>query len=100
VTDSEDRRRAYLRSWLLIGAGWLSTNVGYAIADLPVRLLLKEQLHLGADTVAAYFAIAQFTNYIKPIAGVLTIAWTRCRVPSKKPRRPPPVSGVRAVLST
>ena len=58
---------------LLIGAGWLGTNLGYSIADLPLRFLLKDQLHLQATGVAAFFAIAHFTNYIKPLAGILTV---------------------------
>src|SRR5205814_625363 len=59
---------------LLVGAGWLSTNLGYSIADLPLKFLLKDQLLLTPAAVSAFFAISQFTNYIKPLAGILTDA--------------------------
>ncbi len=56
---------------ILMGLGWLGTNLGIAIADLPMKFLLKDQLHCTAPTVSAFFAIGAFTNYIKPLAGVL-----------------------------
>lgn len=57
---------------LLVGAGWLFTNLGYSIADLPLKFLLKDGLGLQVAAVSAFFAISQFTNYIKPLAGILT----------------------------
>jgi len=62
----------YRRFWLLLGAGWLLPILGYNIADLPMRFFLKEQMGLDAQAAAAFFAITQFTNYIKPAAGVVT----------------------------
>ncbi len=56
---------------LLMGLGWLGTNLGIAIADLPMRFLLKDQLHCTAVAVSAFFALGAFTNYIKPLAGLL-----------------------------
>lgn len=56
----------------LIALGWLGTNLGLAIGELPLKFLLKDQLHQTAAGVAAFFAIGQFSNYIKPVAGVLT----------------------------
>jgi predicted MFS family arabinose efflux permease len=68
-------RATALRSFmLLIGAGWLGTNLAYAIVDLPLNYLLKDGLRLGPEAVAGFFFIGQFTNYIKPLAGVLTDA--------------------------
>jgi predicted MFS family arabinose efflux permease len=64
----------YRRFWFLIGAGWLGTNLGYAMYDLPLRFLLKDQLKLEAAAVAAFFAIGHFTNYVKPLAGIFTDA--------------------------
>ena len=54
--------------------GWLFTVLGYQIADLPLRFLLKDNLRLGAESVALFFAIGHFSNYVKPLAGVLTDA--------------------------
>src|SRR5919199_488911 len=67
-------RDAYWRFWWLIGAGWLGTNLGYSIYDLPLRFLLKNQLLLDAGAVSLFFAIGHFTNYVKPLAGIFTDA--------------------------
>ncbi len=67
-----DQRREYRAFWLLLGAGWLGTNLGYYLAELPIQFVLKEELHLSADVLAGSMAMAHFTNYIKPLAGVLT----------------------------
>jgi predicted MFS family arabinose efflux permease len=71
---ADARARAFRAFALLIGAGWLGTNLGYSIADLPLRFVLMDQLKLDAAAVSAFFAISQFTNYIKPLAGILTDA--------------------------
>src|SRR5205807_9166707 len=65
-------RRDFRGFWFLIGAGWLSTNVGYALSEIPMRTVLMERMHLGSASAAAFFALTQCTNYIKPIAGVFT----------------------------
>src|SRR5436309_15777240 len=67
-------RSAFGAFWLLIGAGWLGTNLGYSIADLPLKFVLMEQVRLDAAAVSFFFAATQFTNYIKPLAGILTDA--------------------------
>lgn len=72
ATDAESAPSRVARMALLISLGWLGTNVGLAVADLPLKFLLKDDLHLGADKVALFFALGNFTNYIKPIAGVLS----------------------------
>src|SRR5262245_4679532 len=59
---------------LLIGAGWLGTNLGYAISDLPLKFVLLEQLGLSATAVAAFMSLTPSTNYIKAFAGILTDA--------------------------
>lgn len=56
---------------LLMWLGWLGTNLGIAVADLPLKFLLKDKLHCTAAAVSAFFALGAFTNYIKPLAGVL-----------------------------
>lgn len=69
-TDISDRR-AFERLALLISMGWLGTNLGLAIANLPLKFLLKDQLGMSAPAVASFFAIGEFSNYMKPVAGLL-----------------------------
>ena len=57
---------------MLLAVGWLGTNLALSIFDLPMKFLLKDQLHLTPPMVAAFFALGNFTNYIKPLAGILT----------------------------
>ncbi len=57
---------------LLLAFGWLGTNIAYAVADLPFKFLLKDELHLTAPQISGFMALAIFTNYIKPLAGILT----------------------------
>jgi predicted MFS family arabinose efflux permease len=64
----------YWQVWWLLGFGWLGANLGYAIYDLPLKFLLKNQLHLGADALALFFAIGKLSNYVKPVVGIFTDA--------------------------
>jgi Na+/melibiose symporter-like transporter len=57
---------------LLISLGWLGTNLGLAITELPLTYLLKDDMRLSAGAVATFFAIGNFSNYIKVFAGILT----------------------------
>lgn len=57
---------------ILLAVGWLGTNLAYAIADLPFRYLLKDQLHLTAPEISAFMFWGFFPNYVKPLAGILT----------------------------
>ena len=66
-----DVSRAFPRLAFLLSLGWLGTNLGIAVAKLPLTFLLKDGLHLAAPIVAGFFAIGEFTNYIKPVAGLL-----------------------------
>jgi hypothetical protein len=66
TTEPEASRLASFA--LLIALGWLGTNLGLAIGELPLKFLLKDQLHQTAAGVAAFFAIGQFSNYINPVA--------------------------------
>ena len=67
---------ARLRSALfLVGAGYLFlTLCDYreGIANLALRYLLKDELHLTAAQLAAFFAITKLAWYCKPFAGLLT----------------------------
>src|SRR5438445_13026059 len=67
---SETRARRFRAFWFLIGAGWLSTNVGYSITDLPMKFALKDGMHQSAQAVSFFFFVTQATNYIKPLAGI------------------------------
>lgn len=64
-----------LRSALmLVGAGYLFlTLCDYreGIANLALRFLLKDQLHLTATQLAGFFAITKLAWYCKPLAGLL-----------------------------
>ena len=44
------------------------------LAKIPLRSYLKNQLHLDAKTMAAFFAIVGFAWYLKPIAGIIADA--------------------------
>jgi predicted MFS family arabinose efflux permease len=57
---------------LLLAVGWGLTNIAYAIYDLPLRFVLKDELHLDAQAISAFFALGLFSNYVKPLAGILT----------------------------
>lgn len=56
---------------LLLALCWALTNIAYAIYDLPLKFVLKDELHLNAQQISAFFALGVFTNYIKPLAGIL-----------------------------
>jgi predicted MFS family arabinose efflux permease len=62
----------YRRLFTLLGLGWSLTNIGYAVFGLPWRFLLKDGLHLNAEALSRFMGIGHFTNYIKPVAGILT----------------------------
>ena len=63
---------AFPRLALLISLGWLGTNLGLNIGEFTLKFLLKDGLKLSAAALAGFFVIGQFTNYIKPVAGILT----------------------------
>ena len=69
---AKEEARVGNRLAVLLCMGWLGTNLGLAATDLPLKFLLKERLHLNSADVSLFFAIAIFTNYVKPIAGILT----------------------------
>lgn len=56
---------------LLLAVCWALSNIAYAIYDLPLKFVLKEQLHRDAAQVSAFFALGMITNYVKPLAGIL-----------------------------
>src|SRR5438309_2352460 len=68
---ADDPRRSFSQLAWLVALGWLGTNLGINVTDLPLKLTLKEGLGLTATSLSVFFAIATFTNYIKPLAGIL-----------------------------
>jgi BT1 family len=58
----------------ILALSWLVTNIALSVADLPLKLLLKNDLMLNAQRLAEFFAIGNMFNYIKPLAGVFTDA--------------------------
>jgi predicted MFS family arabinose efflux permease len=61
----------------VIAWGIFVTGFGWPgmIGRLPFSLLLKNQLHMPADRVAAFWAIATFAWYVKPLAGFICDAY-------------------------
>lgn len=70
--DDEVKVAEYRRLFWLLGLGWTLTNIGYGILGLPLRLVLKNGMHLNAEALSRFMAIGHFTNYVKPIAGIFT----------------------------
>src|SRR5205823_3483854 len=70
--DTPEARREFRQRSLVIAAGWLATNLGLQIATLPLKFVLKDEVHLSAAVLSSFFAIGNFTNYVKPLAGVMT----------------------------
>jgi MFS family permease len=76
--DAAAERREYLRQSTVIASGWLATNLGLQIALLPLKFVLKDEVHLTAAALSSFFFIGNFTNYIKPLAGVMTDSIPLC----------------------
>lgn len=57
----------------LIALGFFVTTLGQPalVGGLPLRLLLKDQLHVTPSELASFFAIAALAWYLKPLAGLL-----------------------------
>jgi predicted MFS family arabinose efflux permease len=62
---------------VVIAAGIFVTGFGWPgiIGRLPFSLLLKNQLHMPAQKVAAFWAVATFAWYIKPLVGFVCDAY-------------------------
>jgi predicted MFS family arabinose efflux permease len=70
--------RDFHRQSAIVAAGWLATNLGLQIATLPLRFVLKDEVHLSAAMLSSFFAIGNFSNYVKPLAGVMTDSIPLC----------------------
>jgi predicted MFS family arabinose efflux permease len=76
--NADEERRDYQRRSFVIALGWLATNFGLKIATLPLKFVLKEEVHLTAAVLSSFFVIGHFTNYVKPLAGVMTDSIPLC----------------------
>ena len=57
----------------LIGAAVFATTLSQpAVLKLPLQNLLKADLHVGQDQMAAFFAAGALAWYFKPLAGILS----------------------------
>ncbi len=72
IAEGETKSAEYKRLFLLLGLGWTLTNIGYGILGLPMRFMLKDKMRLNAEAISRFFVIGHFSNYVKPIAGILT----------------------------
>src|SRR5438034_1252904 len=63
--------------YVMVGFGAFVTTIAQpgVIGRLPLQLLLKQELHFTAQTLAAFMLIATFAWNVKPVAGILSDAF-------------------------
>ena len=63
--------------YIMVGLGAFVTTLAQpgVIGRLPLQLLLKNQLHFNAQTLAAFMLVATFAWNVKPLAGILSDAF-------------------------
>src|SRR5712692_6947137 len=63
--------------YIMVGLGAFVTTLAQpgVIGRLPLQLLLKNQLHFNAHTLAAFMLVATFAWNVKPLAGILSDAF-------------------------
>jgi hypothetical protein len=71
---SDDQRREFYRTALVICAGILFVKLGYqtGIAKLPIRYLLKDELFVAPALMASFFAIAEIPSFFKFLPGLIS----------------------------
>jgi Na+/melibiose symporter-like transporter len=71
VAPQNDRPSLRL-SMLVVAAGIISTTLAQPdLLDLPIRHLLKDELHVSESQMAMLFGIGGLAWYLKPLAGLL-----------------------------
>jgi BT1 family len=72
--DQTEAEKPHLFRWaVIIGAGVLATTLSQpAVLRLPFQNLLKNDLHVSRQVMAAFFAITPFAWNIKPLFGILS----------------------------
>ena len=59
-------------SMLIVGAGAISTFLAQPdLIDLPIRRLLKDELHVSESQMAIFFGVGALAWYVKPLAGLV-----------------------------
>lgn len=73
-TNLSEPRTSLRRTSVLIGVGVFSTVFANhsRLAKLPLRAILKEDLAVPPESMAAFFALAGLASYLKPVAGALS----------------------------
>src|SRR5256885_14481730 len=73
-TRTREAERSELVRWaILVGAGVFATTFAQpAVLKLPLQYLLKSDLHVSRDAMAAFFAAGALAWYFKPLAGILS----------------------------
>jgi len=63
--------------YIMVGLGAFVTTIAQpgVIGRLPLQLLLKNQLHFNAQTLAAFMVVATFAWNVKPLAGIMSDAF-------------------------
>jgi predicted MFS family arabinose efflux permease len=74
VPDSGLTLRQY---YVMVGLGAFVTTIAQpgVIGRLPLQLLLKNELHFNAQTLAAFMLVTTFAWNVKPLAGILSDAF-------------------------
>jgi Na+/melibiose symporter-like transporter len=71
VASQNDHPSLHL-SMLVVAAGIISTTLAQPdLLDLPIRHLLKDELHVSESQMAMLFGIGGLAWYLKPLAGLL-----------------------------
>src|SRR5207249_5005703 len=73
-TRTREAERSELVRWaILVGAGVFATTFAQpAVLKLPLQYLLKSDLRVSRDAMAAFFAAGALAWYFKPLAGILS----------------------------
>jgi predicted MFS family arabinose efflux permease len=70
---AEDEKPHLVRWAVIIGAGVLATTLSQpAVLKIPFQNLLKNDLHVSRQVMAAFFAIVPFAWNIKPLFGIIS----------------------------
>lgn len=77
VTTPQEAKKALLHAAIVIVAGMLATSLAQTqvLAVIPLRNLLKNELHVDRAANAAFFFWLTFPWFLKPIFGIVTDAF-------------------------
>jgi len=77
IIPMADEKGRFWRTAVVIGTGIFVTGLGWPglIGRLPFGLLLKNQLHMSPEKVAAFWAVGTLAWYFKPLFGLICDAW-------------------------